>query len=94
MELKKYGIPGTSPEAYVALAVEHLFETVGKEVLHAEGTPTKEYMEMLSLYAIHYAHKHLSRNETGGSIAEWAYENYDSESMSDNLIQCLTDLLS
>ena len=94
MELKKYGISGTSPEAYVALAVEHLIETVGKEALHAEGSPTMEYLEMLSLYAIHYAHKHLSRKETGGGIAEWAYENYDPESMSEDLVRCLTDLLS
>lgn len=94
MDLKKYGIPGSSPEAYIALAVEHLLETTGKEALHANGATSKEYLEMLSLYAIRYAHKHLSRKDTGGGIAEWAYENFEPETMSEALVQCLSDLLS
>lgn len=94
MDLKKYGIPGSSPEAYVALAVDHLLETVESEALHANGTTSREYLEMLSLYAIRYAHKHLSRQDTGGGIAEWAYKNFEPENMSEALMQCLSDLLS
>ncbi len=94
MDLKKYGIPASSPEAYVALAVEHLLETAGKEALHANGTTSRKYLEMLSLYAIRYAHTHLSRKDTGGGIAEWAYENFEPETMSEALAQCLNDLLS
>ena len=89
----QYGLSGTSPEAYVACAVDDLIYQKGKSVLHVVGDPTPEYLGMLALYAIRYAISVLPEGEPVSKIAKLSYDNFDPFSMSDNLIRCLTDLV-
>ncbi len=89
-----YGIPATSPEAYVAIAVEALINKVGKETLHANGTPSKEYLGMLGLYAIRDSTLVFGEGQPLYSLAKLSYEHFDPNKMSDDLIRCLTDLIN
>lgn len=91
----EYGLSAYSPEAYVAIAVEDLIEKAGKEAIHAAGAPSKEYLGMLALYAIRRSTLLLSdEKQTGSKTFKLANETFDPFNMSDNLIRCLTDLLT
>ena len=91
----EYGLSAYSPESYVAIAVEDLIEKAGKEAIHATGMPSKEYLGMLALYAIRRSALLLSdEKQTGSKIFKLANETFDPFNMSDNLIRCLTDLLT
>ncbi|WP_026491415.1 hypothetical protein [Butyrivibrio sp. XPD2002] len=88
-----YGLDATNPEAYVAIAVSSFIREVGKEKIHAEGTPTREYLGMLALYAIRWANIKPSDDERFKGVAKLAYEYFKPEEMSDNLERCLIDIL-
>lgn len=89
-----YGISVYSPEAAVALGAEELLYKVGKEALHAEGEVTKEYLAMLSLYAVNYVLKHSCEDTLPNKFALITQEYFDPDNMSDALVKYLTDLLA
>ena len=86
-------LSSSNPERYLAIVVEDLFENVGKEALHVDGEPTKEYLGMLSLYAIHRASRIIPENQPYGKLVHTLYESFDPESMSEKYVQWLTDFL-
>ena len=91
----EYGLSAYSPESYVAIAVEDLIEKAGKEAIHAAGMPSKEYLGMLALYAIRRSTLLLSdEKQTSSQTFKLASETFDPFNMSDNLIRCLTNLLT
>ena len=91
----EYGLSAYSPESYAAIAVEDLIIKVGKEAIHASGVPSKEYLGMLALYSIRRSTLLLSdEKQTGSQTFKLASETFDPFNMSDNLIRCLTNLLT
>ena len=74
-----------NPETYVAALVQDLLRSVGKEVLHARGEPTKEYLEMLSLFAVRRATEVIKPDQASGALVKWVYDNYNPFNMSDDL---------
>ena len=82
-----------SPDRYVAIAVEDLIEKVGKEGIHADGKPTKEYLGMLSLYALQRAKNLFEDADFGSSMIKTACEYFDPFNMSDELISYLTKMI-
>ena len=72
-------------ETYVASLVQDLLRSVGKEPLHAKGEPTKEYLEMLSLFAVRRATEVIKPDQASGALVKWVYDNYNPFNMSDDL---------
>ena len=89
-----YGLTATSPEAYVAIAVEDLFRKNSKETLHANGELTKEYLGMIALYAIKKTTTVFEEKDTLGKLMNLSFEAFDPENMSDNLVRCLKDIIN
>lgn len=89
-----YGISVYSPEATVAIGAEKLLYKVGKKALHAEGKITKEYLAMLSLYAVNYVLEHSREGTMPNKFALISQEYFDPDNMSDALVKNLTDLLA
>ncbi len=93
MDLSKYDLSNLSPDKYVAIAVEDLLRNADKEKLHIEGTPSKEYIGMLALYAIKRAKSMFKDGEQWASLVSTAYEYFDPFNMSDELVKCLSDMI-
>lgn len=90
----EYLLTARDPETYVALAVEDLISTTDGAALHTSGELSKEYIGMLSLYAIRRARKMFNEGMPYYKLVKLAHDSFDPDHMSDNLIRCLTDLLS
>lgn len=83
-----------NPEAFAAIAVEDLVMKTGKDAIHADGAPSKEYLGMLALYALR--RNALMFSDEVRSIRQafkLASGTFDPFNMSENLICCLTDIL-
>ena len=89
-----YNIPATSPEAYVAIAVSDLVRSLGPAALHLGGELSKEYLGMLSLYAIRRAKDMFDGQEHYGGLTKLSYEYFDPSDMSADLVRCLTDIVN
>lgn len=83
-----------NPETYVVALVQDLLRSVGKEVLHARGEHTKEYLEMLSLFAVRRATEVIKPDQASGALVKWVYDNYNPFNMSDDLADKLKELLA
>ena len=91
----RYGLNAYSPEAFAAIAVEDLLWKTGKDVLHATGTPSNEYLGMLALYALKRSTLLFSdESQSIGKAFKLARDNFDPFNMSDNLVRCLTAILN
>ena len=90
----EYLLTARDPETYVALAVEDLISTTDVAALHTCGDLSKEYIGMLSLYAIRRARKMFTEGMPYYKLVKLAHDSFDPDHMSDNLIRYLTDLLS
>ena len=90
----EYLLTARDPETYVALAVEDLISTTGGAALHISGELSKEYLGMLSLYAIRRASKMFTEGMPYYKLVKLAHSSFDPDHMSDKLIRCLNDLLS
>ena len=89
-----YLLTARDPETYVALAVEDLISTTDVAALHTSGELSKEYLGMLSLYAIRRASKMFTEGMPYYKLVKLAHNSFDPDHMSDNLIRYLNDLLS
>ena len=84
-----YGLSAYDPEAYVAIAVEDLLRNT--DVIR---NTSKEYLGMLSLYALRRSIRLFSKKDESICRAfKLADENFDPFNMSENLVRCLTDLI-
>ena len=90
----EYLLTARDPETYVALAVEDLISTTDGAALHISGELSKEYLGMLSLYAIRRASKMFAEDMPYYKLVKLAHNSFDPDHMSDNLIRYLNDLLS
>ena len=90
----EYLLTARDPETYVALAVEDLISTTDGTALHISGELSKEYLGMLSLYAIRRASKMFTEGMPYYKLVKHAHNSFDPDHMSDNLIRYLNDLLS
>ena len=90
----EYLLTARDPETYVALAVEDLISTTDGAALHISGELSKEYLGMLSLYAIRRASKMFTEGMPYYKLVKHAHNSFDPDHMSDNLIRYLNDLLS
>jgi hypothetical protein len=90
----KYQLTVRDPETYVALAVEDLLSTAGSTALHTGGEFSKEYLAMLSLYAIRRASKFFTEGMPYYKQIKLACDSFDPDHMSNKLIRFLEDLLS
>ena len=90
----EYLLTARDPETYVALAVEDLISTTDVAALHTSGELSKEYLGMLSLYAIRRASKMFTEGMPYYKLVKLAHNSFDPDHMSDNLIRYLNDLLS
>lgn len=90
----EYQLTAHDPETYIALAVDDLLSTTGRAILHTSGEPSKEYLGMLSLYAIRRASKLFTKGMPYYNLVRFAYESFDPDQMSDKLLKCLRDILS
>lgn len=94
MNPSEYGMSTHSAETYIAIAVEDLLMKVDKSTLHIVGTPSKEYLGMLSLYAIARCKMIFPADKGFGKLITLASETFDPFNMSESLIRRLTDLLA
>ena len=78
----------------MAIAVTDLINTVDTASLHLNGELTKEYLGMLSLYAIRRARAMFEDEERFKDYVKLSYECFEPDNMSDNLIRCLTDIVN
>lgn len=84
-----YGLSAYDPEAYVAIAVDDLLRNA--DVIR---NTSKEYLGMLSLYALRRSIRLFSeKDESICRAFKLADENFDPFNMSENLVRCLTDLI-
>ncbi|MFO3715087.1 hypothetical protein [Oribacterium sp. P9] len=84
-----YGLSAYDPEAYVAIAVDDLLRNT--DVIR---NTSKEYLGMLSLYALRRSIRLFSeKDESICRAFKLADENFDPFNMSENLVRCLTDLI-
>ena len=90
----EYLLTARDPETYVALAVEDLISTTDGAALHISGELSKEYLGMLSLYAIRRASKMFAEGMPYYRLVKLAHNSFDPDHMSDNLIRYLNDLLN
>ena len=90
----EYGLTALDPESYVAIAVSDLIDKTGVESLHLSGDLSKEYLGMLSLYAIRRANMMFEDNELYHGLVKLSYESFKPEEMSDKLVKCLTDIIN
>ena len=74
-----YNSPATSPESAVAIAVTDLINTVDTASLHLNGELTKEYLGMLSLYAICRARAMFEDEERFKDYVKLSYECFEPE---------------
>ena len=82
-----------SPDRYVAIAVDDLISKVGKDAIHADGEPTKEYLGMLALYALQRANTMFKDGEFGTAMIRTAIEHFVPFNMSEDLITYLTKIV-
>ena len=80
-------------EKFVAIAVENLIEKVGKEALHIYGEANREFLEMLSLYAIYRAAGMFAEGDAYSKLVKITYETFDPAAMSENLRNYLLEAL-
>ena len=90
----EYLLTVRDPETYVALAVEDLLSSAGVAALHTSGELSKEYLAMLSLYAIRRASNLFTAGMPYYKLVKLANDSFDPDHMSERLLRCLTDLLS
>ena len=76
-------------ETLIAAGANGLQLKFSREELHMEGNPTRPYLEMLATYILYQGTK--TSDEKMTELFQEAWEHFDADKMSDDLIRFLTD---
>ena len=92
MDPSEFGLSARDPETYVLLAVMDLIRVSGRQALHTRGELSKEYLGMLSLYAIRRAWKLYGKGSPYERMIKRAYDLFDPDQMNEKLLRALSSL--
>lgn len=83
-----------SPESRLPFLIQNLINAGGGEALHVDGKPTREYLSMLSLYAVYVMiYNEVDPEDLDNDPYYFWLKDFDPFNMSDELVAALTKIL-